>query len=439
MGWWKAEPQPVKHAALSPQPDSFNSGSQETTKPPSTSSCPVDSRSREIWLQQSLASQQQQNRIANNKRLKVLPHGDFPSRDASRHCSSDRISQPTIQDERTSHSSPPRTARDLSYDRVISSIPRAYAGDDSSNLNAPFPAQRNNTPSNSEVEAGTHPSGNWVYPSQHQFFTAILRKHNPEALVSPGSSSPISSRHPTAAAGLLPQASDTGNGATDALAATMPTIISIHNAVNERAWSMIQSWEHPFTHDEKQNKELATYHATKPTSSEIQISSTNTTSKSPRLLSFRGLGSGPPPSSPSSGISGLLSDYLTLLNPTTPLTPKARLNGFLGYQIPFDRHDWRLQRADGTEVEYVIDFYAGNTQQHQFGGTSSGGDAGGLMETSAGRWGRMTQPKQRERSTMPAAGHISFYLDVRPKLNSWEGWKTRLLWPLVAPAKKSDD
>lgn len=74
------------------------------------------------------------------------------------------------------------------------------------------------------------------------------------------------------------------------------------------------------------------------------------------------------------------------------MSPKARLNTLLGYTAPFDRHDWVIDRC-GTKVEYVIDFYAGK---------SSGGGGGGNNNNKP-----------------------SFYLDVRPKLNSWEGWKMR--------------
>lgn len=70
------------------------------------------------------------------------------------------------------------------------------------------------------------------------------------------------------------------------------------------------------------------------------------------------------------------------------MSPKARFNTFLGYQAPFDRHDWVVDRC-GKEIEYVIDFYAGRN-------ASNGAD-----------------------------GKLSFYLDVRPKLNSWEGIKMR--------------
>ena len=54
----------------------------------------------------------------------------------------------------------------------------------------------------------------------------------------------------------------------------------------------------------------------------------------------------------------------------------------LGYQKPFDRHDWTVDRC-GKKVEYVIDFYSGRK--------GSGAEA------------------------------VSFYLDVRPKVNSFEG------------------
>jgi cytochrome c heme-lyase len=69
------------------------------------------------------------------------------------------------------------------------------------------------------------------------------------------------------------------------------------------------------------------------------------------------------------------------------MTPTARFNTILGYQAPFDRHDWVIDRC-GTRVDYVIDFYAGRPD----------GKAG-----------------------------PSFYLDVRPKLNTWEGVKMRAM------------
>ena len=85
----------------------------------------------------------------------------------------------------------------------------------------------------------------------------------------------------------------------------------------------------------------------------------------PRLHSFNGLGA-------------------------TRMSPKAAINTwFLGYTAPFDRHDWVVDRC-GTRIEYVIDFYAG-------------------------------RPDPNKQS------QVSFYLDVRPKLNTWEGVKMRFL------------
>lgn len=75
------------------------------------------------------------------------------------------------------------------------------------------------------------------------------------------------------------------------------------------------------------------------------------------------------------------------------LSPRARWNTLLGYHKPFDRHDWVVERCPGKgTVEYVIDFYAGKDD-----GKGKG---------------------------------LSFYLDVRPKLNTWEGWRMRA-WRLV--------
>lgn len=71
------------------------------------------------------------------------------------------------------------------------------------------------------------------------------------------------------------------------------------------------------------------------------------------------------------------------------MSPKARINTLLGFTAPFDRHDWIIDRC-GVQVEYVIDFYAGRPGASQ-------------------------------------DGRPSFYLDVRPKLNSWEGVKMRAM------------
>jgi cytochrome c heme-lyase len=209
---------------------------------------------------------------------------------------------------------------------VISSIPRAnpHASPSTPTLAAP---------SNSETETGSDTTtGHWIYPSEHQFFTAVLRKN----------SLPTSSPDPSS------------------LASTVPAIIPIHNAVNERAWALIKQWE----------------------------ADSSARCGGPKLLSFRGLGAGP---DEEPGLLGGLVGYARLFDLRTCLSPRARMRALGGYQTPFDRHDWVVERCDGEQVEYVIDFYQGKSK-----GASGQADNG-----------------------------LNFYLDVRPKLNSWEGWRMR--------------
>mmetsp|Transcript_11660 Transcript_11660/g.31942 ORF Transcript_11660/g.31942 Transcript_11660/m.31942 type:complete len:268 (+) Transcript_11660:2-805(+) len=84
----------------------------------------------------------------------------------------------------------------------------------------------------------------------------------------------------------------------------MATVVAIHNNMNERTWRRLMEWEaelHPGT------------------------------KASAKLLRFRGR--------------------------PHELTPKARIKTWLGYPVPFDRHDWVVERGEGEEVRYVIDYY----------------------------------------------------------------------------------
>lgn len=142
-------------------------------------------------------------------------------------------------------------------------------------------------------------------------------------------------------------------GNTSANPVDMKTVVPIHNAVNERAWREILQWEAP-------------YNAPAIDASQTDENGFTKGGKcgGPRLHSFAGL--------------------------STKMTPRARINTLLGYQAPFDRHDWVVDRC-GKQVEYVIDFYAGRNDAES------------------------------------AKGKLNFYLDVRPKLNTWEGVKMRFL------------
>jgi len=84
----------------------------------------------------------------------------------------------------------------------------------------------------------------------------------------------------------------------------MPAVVAIHNAVNERAWREIQQWE---AHQGISNA-----------------------CGGPKLVRFRGR--------------------------PKDISPKARFLNLMGYKLPFDRHDWIVDRC-GQEVRYIIDFY----------------------------------------------------------------------------------
>ena len=83
---------------------------------------------------------------------------------------------------------------------------------------------------------------------------------------------------------------------------TMDSIIKIHNKNNEDAWKEVLKWEALHAHE----------------------------CGDPKLKSF----------------GGKATDY----------SPRARFRSWMGYQLPFDRHDWIVDRC-GKEVRYVIDYY----------------------------------------------------------------------------------
>eukprot|EP00118_Oscarella_pearsei_P004945 m.21983 g.21983 ORF g.21983 m.21983 type:complete len:135 (+) comp28258_c0_seq3:3-407(+) len=39
-------------------------------------------------------------------------------------------------------------------------------------------------------------------------------------------------------------------------------------------------------------------------------------------------------------------------------SPRARIRQWMGYELPFDRHDWIIDRC-GRDVRYIIDYYDG--------------------------------------------------------------------------------
>ncbi|ESO92397.1 hypothetical protein LOTGIDRAFT_120834 [Lottia gigantea] len=102
---------------------------------------------------------------------------------------------------------------------------------------------------------------------------------------------------------------DSEMGPTD-----MDNIINIHNANNEQAWKEVLKWE--------------AMHACE--------------CSTPKLKKFGGK--------------------------ATQYSPRARIRHWLGYELPFDRHDWIVDRC-GRDVRYIIDYYDGGSvdpKSHEF-------------------------------------------------------------------------
>jgi cytochrome c heme-lyase len=150
----------------------------------------------------------------------------------------------------------------LSTRRSISTIPK------------PNEESENNTNVGIQKAPAHQPeeSSKWVYPSEQQFFNAMKRK---------------------------------GWDIPAGMETTIPHVVQIHNAVNERGWRQVLEWERL-----RENE-------------------------SPRLVKFIGR--------------------------PKDLSPRARLYSmFWMRDEPFDRHDWYVDRGDGTDLRrYVIDFYNG--------------------------------------------------------------------------------
>jgi cytochrome c heme-lyase len=239
---------------------------------------------------------------------------------------------PASVEEAASHPQMPRPDQriPLSTRRVVSTIPRAdELRDPLENRAANANANANgNAESKAEKKASTcaphQPPEHtkWVYPSEQQFYNALRRK------------------------GWQPEES------------TIPDVVRIHNAVNERGWSEVRKWEAMRGND------------------------------SPRLVRFMGR--------------------------PKDLSPRAWFNSrILWYHEPFDRHDWYVDGGEdipeaasgGTggsgdakpkeePRRYVIDFYSGDDGGFASPASSSSGDARGPHRPP------------------------SMYIDVRPALDA---------------------
>jgi len=220
--------------------------------------------------------------------------------------------QPASIEEAANHSqlAHPGQKIPLSTQRVISSIPRGDNEEDNKESNSNQTKVPAHQPTN---------SSKWQYPSEQQFYNAMRKK---------GYQPPIES---------------------------IPSVLQIHNAVNERSWSQICKWE----------KELHD-------------------NDNPKLVKFVGR--------------------------PKDISPKAWLNSRLFMtQEPFDRHDWYIhdnhseeEGGGGEPRRYVIDFYEGKEK------------TGHLASSLASPNGNGAQNGGK----MPVMKPPSMYIDVRPALDN---------------------
>ena len=188
---WGSKEQPKPAAASTVAPAAAGADA-------SADKCPVDHSTRAAWL------------AAN-------PGKDSPFQSKAQAAEGFKeAASSTDQDSTSSTPAGPvptgKRVRRLSEDRVISSIPRYAAETPVASSSTTTP----DAPSGHSSADATGEENKWVYPSEGQFFRAMLRKHQ---------------------AGLYSDGSNPPNPAD------MQTIVPIHNAVNEKAWAEVLKWE----------------------------------------------------------------------------------------------------------------------------------------------------------------------------------------------------
>ena len=107
----------------------------------------------------------------------------------------------------------------------------------------------------------------------------------------------------------------------DTVEEDIESVVALHNNMNEKTWKKVLEWE--------------AVTGSSSMSSSSGTGSNNNAAQAPpppKLLKFQGR--------------------------PTDLSPKAAFKHYvLGHPLPYDRHDWTVERADGSTVRYVIDYY----------------------------------------------------------------------------------
>lgn len=143
-------------------------------------------------------------------------------------------------------------------------------------------------------------------------------------------------------------------------AASIVSMVEVHNFLNEGAWGEILQWEREFGQGWKEAAMKRWSHggvAPPPEHQSFFSSASSNSTSEPRLLRFQGRSQEPTPK----------ARILQLLARVAP-------NSQFATPPPFDRHDWYVLRnpgqpgaaeaegKQGEEVRYVIDYYAGDPE-----------------------------------------------------------------------------
>jgi cytochrome c heme-lyase len=268
-------------------------------------------------------------------------------------CSS-AASKPASIEETANHSQSAQVGQNfpLSGERVVSSIPRGegttggcpvdhsqMASNDGCPVNHNSPSSSSTDPSSPAPHHQLHPTTNAPISKDKWAYPSEQQYYN--AITRKGWR------------GVEPSA--------------VPSIVAIHNAVNEEGWRQCRLWEEVSTVKEMHNGMGPYFEKVKDSNQPV--------APQPRLVKFEGR-------------PGVMS-------------PKSFLNHYLlGYGLPFDRHDWYVERvtpdpAGGEvpkteQIRYVVEFYTGGKEK----------DSG------------LTQAASSSGSA------VNMYLDVRPAIDS---------------------
>ncbi|KAI0384873.1 cytochrome c and c1 heme-lyase [Hypomontagnella monticulosa] len=317
----------------------------------SQAACPVDHKSREAWLSQARAAAGTEGGAPTPSQSLPPSHPPIPStasKDTAESCPVDHKAREAWMQQAARAAPPPIATPPTSQPQATTPISTSTSSSSWTSYLPRIPFFSSSPSSPSHPPSHSHPSSTSPLGTDREIST-IPRSSKPPTADSPSPSVTARPANTEQETGADPASGNwiypsekmffeaMKRKGHDPQAADMRTVVPIHNAVNERAWAEIKEWEEPW----------------------VRGSSCD----GPRLHSFSGL--------------------------STSMSPRARINTLMGYQAPFDRHDWVVDRC-GKEIEYIIDFYAG-------------------------------------RPNTTGGGKLSFYLDVRPKLNSWEGIKMRAM------------